>query len=108
MRRGHLVHVVELTGRRLLAMEFLAVPAADAALLERAVIGNRRICLAEDDVGFVAPAKERLDLWFDIGNIQQAFGCLVAGTIVLVVAATTGTCSGQCRCRSRCALRYDG
>jgi hypothetical protein len=49
--RRHLVHVVDLARRSALAVEFLAIPAARALLGERLVVGDRRVGLAEDDVG---------------------------------------------------------
>ena len=55
MRSGHAVHVVALAGRRLLAMEFAAVPGGDALLHERRALRHRPVVVAQHAIGAVAP-----------------------------------------------------
>src|SRR5258708_11239395 len=87
MRRGHRVHVVGLAARGLLSVEFLAVPAGDAALVKRPHRGERHILLAEDFIRPVGRAMQRLDARLGVGHTGAVPGWIRLGAVVLVVAA---------------------
>src|SRR5450830_72682 len=106
MRRRHLVHIVEFTRRGFLAVEFLAIPAADAALLERTVVGKRRISLAKHYVRAAAGLGIGFYLGIGVGCVEQALRRLVARTVVLVITATSGT--GRRQGRQRLAVGSAG
>src|SRR5690606_5398257 len=86
----HLVHIIGLAGGCGLTMEFLAIPAAAAALLQRSLIGERHIALAKHHIWLIAPFGIRLYLWHRIRDMQQALGRTVTRSIILVISAASG------------------
>ena len=97
MRCRHLVHVVALARRCLLAMELLAVPAARAALLQRLGVGQRHIRLAEDDIRLVTTRGVGFDLRLGIRHGLQMRRWRVARAVVEIIAAATGAGGRQDR-----------
>jgi hypothetical protein len=87
VRGGHRVHVVALAAGGLLTVEALAVPAREAALAERLYRGERHIALAEDFIGTIGEAAERLGARLGIRDGGEVVRQLVARAVVLVVAA---------------------
>jgi len=103
----HPVHVVQFAGRGFLAVEFLAVPAADAALAQRDFGDDRSIGFAEHHIRPVGTRRIRLDFGLGVRYRMQIVRRVIARTIVLVIAAATGTGRRQHRNRllRPCRLR---
>ncbi len=87
MRRRHRVHVVDLAGRRALAVELAAVPGADAALPVRRARQVRHVVDAEHVVRTVRAARVLLDARHGVGKQVEVGRRMVAGPVVEVVAA---------------------
>src|SRR5450830_370658 len=88
MRRRRVVHIVEFARRRFLAVEFLAAPATNTALIDRAVIGNGSVDFAEYRVRTATRLGKRLDLRTRVRSIEQAVRRLVARAVILVITAS--------------------
>src|ERR1700716_1708277 len=91
MRGSHLVHVVNFAGRSFLAMEFLAIPASQPALLERPVVDNWRVGFAEYRVRAVPLFGISFDSRFGIRYGLQSIRRRSARAVVFIITAATGT-----------------
>ena len=70
-------------------MKFLAIPTGNALHLVRPQAGIRLVRLAENDVGAIGKAVQRLGVRHGVGNVVKIIGNIVSRTVVLVVTATT-------------------
>ncbi|KAG0775660.1 hypothetical protein G6F22_013136 [Rhizopus arrhizus] len=96
----HGVHVVGLADGRGIAVEFLAVPGRDAALLVRLAAGVGHIALAEHHVRPVGAAGVGFDARHRIGHLVQVRRGIRIRAVVLVIpaalfASTGGRTSGH-------------
>ena len=105
MGGGHREHVVGFAGRRFLAVEFLAVPAADALLVERGDRRFRGVILAENDVRAIGETVQRFVTRFGVGEVVQVVRDVIPRSVVLVVSASPLLDDrGFARAGARCGL----
>src|SRR5687768_10273417 len=90
MRRGHLVHVVDLAARSFLAVVALSIPAGEAALAERLQRSHRHVLLAQRLVGAIGELVQRLAPRHRVGDAIEVGGWPLVRAVVLVVAPRVG------------------
>src|SRR5688500_5201415 len=90
MRRGHLVHVVDLAAGPFLAVIALSIPAGEAALAKLLQRSHRHVLLSQRLVGAIGELVQRLAPRHRVGDAIEIGGRPVARPVVLVVAPGVG------------------